>query len=151
MKAIPQLFGLQMALHRLQVVAIAGANYFGCLLDGLRRQPLLAVLRSGGLGRCGAASLAAGGAGVELRFGWSGCQWSHGAGAVSAFVSHIVVIIIVVVVGVVMVVVVLMVVQATGLGWRLLGIAAIDHINVNLILHGNGTLNGKERSSKIEN
>lgn len=87
-----------MALHRLQVVAIAGANNFGCLLDGLWRQPLLAVLRSRGLGRCGAASLAAGGAGVELRLGWSGCQWSHGAGAVSAFVSHIIVIIVVVVV-----------------------------------------------------
>jgi len=72
----------------------------------------------------------------------------HGATAVATLVCHIIVVVIVVVVVVVAVMVVLMVVQTSRLGRRLLGIAAVDHINVNLILHRNGTLNDTTRKSE---
>jgi len=91
--------------------------------------------------------LAAGRAGVQLGFG--GSCLCHGATAVATLVCHIVVVVVIVVIVVVLVMlVVLMMVQTTRLSRWLLGIAAVDHINVNLILHRNGTLNDTRGKSE---
>lgn len=143
MKAIPQLFGLQVALHRLEIIAIAGANNFGCLLHWFRCQAFLTVLSTRGLWGCGAASLAACGACVQLRI-------SAGAAVVVVIVvvavatldvrhTIVVVVIVVVVMVTVMMMMMMMVIEATRLRWRLLSIAAVNDINVNFILNRNGT------------
>lgn len=138
MKAIPQLFGLQVALHRLEIIAIAGANNFGCLLHWFRCQALLTVLSAGGLWGCRAASLAACGACVQLRI-------SAGAAVVVVIVVAVATldvrhtIVVVVVMVTVMMMMMVMVIEATRLRWRLLSIAAVNDINVNFILNRNGT------------
>lgn len=137
MKAIPQLFGLQVALHRLEIIAIAGANNFGCLLHWFRCQAFLTVLSARGLWGCRAASLAACGACVQLRI-------SAGAAVVVVIVVVAVATLdvrhtIVVVVVMVTVMMMMMVIEATRLRWRLLSIAAVNDINVNFILNRNGT------------
>lgn len=139
MKAIPQLFGLQVALHRLEIIAIAGANNFGCLLHWFRCQAFLTVLSARGLWGCRAASLAACGACVQLRI-------SAGAAVVVVIVvvavatldvRHTIVVVVVMVT--VMMMMMVMVIEATRLRWRLLSIAAVNDINVNFILNRNGT------------
>lgn len=137
MKAIPQLFGFQVALHRLEIIAIAGANNFGCLLHWFRCQAFLTVLSARGLWGCGAASLAACGACVQLRI-------SAGAAVVVVAVAtldvrHTIVVVVIVVVVMVTVMMMMMVIEATRLRWRLLSIAAVNDINVNFILNRNGT------------